>query len=186
MNVVGATTRNRDNVINVLVLATAVHAATAACGYALVDLFNRGVRCRVTKTSTSQPNVLADRLPLGSRLRVHPVALVRPALRCVLQSVLLLVVGGAFLVLDCPLPRMLVVAPLAVHKVTVRSAAILREFVKRFRFVAASAFLHLRSITDKYNEAIMRGWKVLRFTTDHINDGRAIQVIERAFQEARP
>ena len=34
---------------------------------------------------------------------------------------------------------------------------------------------------EKYNEAALDGWTVLRFTGTHIKDGRALQMIERAF-----
>lgn len=42
---------------------------------------------------------------------------------------------------------------------------------------------HFESDCDKYNEATLKGWRILRFTTDQINDGRAVQVIERAFNQ---
>ena len=32
---------------------------------------------------------------------------------------------------------------------------------------------------EKYNEAVAQGWDVLRFTTNMINDGRAMRMIER-------
>jgi len=35
----------------------------------------------------------------------------------------------------------------------------------------------------KYNEAALLGWKVLRVTSKMVNDGRAIQFIERALNE---
>ena len=34
---------------------------------------------------------------------------------------------------------------------------------------------------EKYNEAALLGWKVLRFTSDMIQDGRAIETICKAF-----
>jgi len=34
---------------------------------------------------------------------------------------------------------------------------------------------------EKYNEATLRGWRVLRVTTQMLNDGRAIVLLERAF-----
>ena len=34
---------------------------------------------------------------------------------------------------------------------------------------------------EKYNEAALLGWTVLRFTTSMVEDGRAINMIERAF-----
>ena len=33
---------------------------------------------------------------------------------------------------------------------------------------------------EKYNEAAMLGWRVLRFTTTMVQDGRALKTIERA------
>ena len=33
----------------------------------------------------------------------------------------------------------------------------------------------------KYNNAVLMGWKVLRFTLEHINDGTAIKMIEDYF-----
>ena len=33
---------------------------------------------------------------------------------------------------------------------------------------------------EKYNEAILLGWRVLRFTTDMVKRGEALQTIERA------
>lgn len=35
---------------------------------------------------------------------------------------------------------------------------------------------------EKYSEAALMGWRVLRFTTDMIRDGRALSMIIRAFQ----
>ena len=35
---------------------------------------------------------------------------------------------------------------------------------------------------EKYSEAALDGWTVLRFTGTHIKDGRALQMIERALQ----
>lgn len=37
----------------------------------------------------------------------------------------------------------------------------------------------------KYNEAALAGWRLLRFTTSMVTDGRAIAVIERALSERR-
>lgn len=34
---------------------------------------------------------------------------------------------------------------------------------------------------EKMNEANIRGWMCLRFTTSQVNDGRALATIERAF-----
>lgn len=36
---------------------------------------------------------------------------------------------------------------------------------------------------EKYNEAILFGWRVLRFTGEQVNDGTAIRMIQRAFKE---
>jgi very-short-patch-repair endonuclease len=36
---------------------------------------------------------------------------------------------------------------------------------------------------EKYNEATIMGWRVLRFTTDMVISGEAIAVIERAIKE---
>lgn len=38
---------------------------------------------------------------------------------------------------------------------------------------------------DKYNEAALRGWKVLRVTSNHIQSGEALRLIERALGEER-
>jgi len=38
---------------------------------------------------------------------------------------------------------------------------------------------------EKYNEAALRGWCVLRVTSDMLRDGRALQLLERVFQEQR-
>lgn len=35
---------------------------------------------------------------------------------------------------------------------------------------------------DKYNAAVMHGWRVLRFTASAIKDGRALTLIERALK----
>ncbi|MCP4540619.1 MAG: hypothetical protein GY832_26070 [Chloroflexi bacterium] len=35
---------------------------------------------------------------------------------------------------------------------------------------------------EKYNEAALLGWTVLRFTTQMVNDGRALETIERAIK----
>ena len=34
---------------------------------------------------------------------------------------------------------------------------------------------------EKYNTAILKGWRVYRFTTDMINDGQAFKMLERIF-----
>lgn len=39
---------------------------------------------------------------------------------------------------------------------------------------------HFESDADKYNEAALLGWKVLRVTTDMVNDGRALGFVQRA------
>ena len=39
---------------------------------------------------------------------------------------------------------------------------------------------HFESDAEKYNEAALAGWKVLRVTTDMIEDGRALAFVERA------
>lgn len=44
---------------------------------------------------------------------------------------------------------------------------------------------HFESDATKYNEAVLRGWAILRFTTNQIKDGRAIQVIEEAVRQRR-
>ena len=38
---------------------------------------------------------------------------------------------------------------------------------------------------EKYNNAAMWGWVVLRFTTTMINDGRAIKLIQKAYERLR-
>lgn len=43
---------------------------------------------------------------------------------------------------------------------------------------------HFESDAEKYNAAAIRGWRVLRFTTDMVEDGRAIADLERALQVA--
>ena len=35
---------------------------------------------------------------------------------------------------------------------------------------------------EKLNEALIRGWRVLRFSTGMVNDGRALTVLERALK----
>lgn len=35
----------------------------------------------------------------------------------------------------------------------------------------------------KYNEAALLGWTVLRVTSNMVRDGRALEVVERAFQD---
>lgn len=39
---------------------------------------------------------------------------------------------------------------------------------------------HFESDCEKYNAAVLHGWRVLRFTGDMIADGIALQTIERA------
>jgi very-short-patch-repair endonuclease len=41
---------------------------------------------------------------------------------------------------------------------------------------------HFESDAEKYNEAALAGWKVLRVTTQMVDDGRAIAFIERALR----
>ena len=36
----------------------------------------------------------------------------------------------------------------------------------------------------KYSTAALMGWKVLRATTAMLNDGRALELLERAFPDA--
>ena len=36
---------------------------------------------------------------------------------------------------------------------------------------------------EKYNEATLQGWRVIRVTGAMVKDGRALQVIERALEE---
>lgn len=38
----------------------------------------------------------------------------------------------------------------------------------------------MRKDAEKYNAAILQGWRVLRFTGDMVKDGSAIGVVERA------
>lgn len=42
---------------------------------------------------------------------------------------------------------------------------------------------HYNSDCEKYNLAAMNGWKVLRFTSNMINDGTALGVIEKVLNE---
>ena len=35
---------------------------------------------------------------------------------------------------------------------------------------------------EKYNVALLRGWRVLRFTADHVNDWSAVDMVQRALQ----
>ncbi len=35
---------------------------------------------------------------------------------------------------------------------------------------------------EKYNEAVLLGWRILRFAVNQINSGEALQVIERALK----
>lgn len=44
---------------------------------------------------------------------------------------------------------------------------------------------HFESDCEKYNEAVIHGWQVLRVTTDMIEDGRAVTFVERAIERAR-
>jgi len=37
---------------------------------------------------------------------------------------------------------------------------------------------------EKYNEATLHGWRILRFTTNHIKSGYAVQTIQRMLQSA--
>lgn len=39
---------------------------------------------------------------------------------------------------------------------------------------------------EKYNAAVLAGWRLLRFTTDMVTDGRASRMIERALKELPP
>jgi very-short-patch-repair endonuclease len=41
---------------------------------------------------------------------------------------------------------------------------------------------HFEKDAEKYNEAALLGWVVLRFTTDMIADGRALEYIRRALE----
>lgn len=41
---------------------------------------------------------------------------------------------------------------------------------------------HFMSDCEKYNEATLLGWKVLRFTTDMVQDGRALETIKKALK----
>jgi very-short-patch-repair endonuclease len=38
---------------------------------------------------------------------------------------------------------------------------------------------------DKYAEALVLGWRVLRVTPKQVNDGRALQLIERILRQAQ-
>lgn len=38
----------------------------------------------------------------------------------------------------------------------------------------------MRNDCGKYNEAVLRGWRLLRVTADMVRDGSALEVIERA------
>jgi very-short-patch-repair endonuclease len=40
---------------------------------------------------------------------------------------------------------------------------------------------HFESDCEKYAEALINGWRVLRVTTDMVNDGRAIALLRRVF-----
>jgi very-short-patch-repair endonuclease len=44
---------------------------------------------------------------------------------------------------------------------------------------------HFESDCEKYNEAAIAGWLVLRVTTDMVEDGRAVTFVERAIQRRR-
>ena len=37
---------------------------------------------------------------------------------------------------------------------------------------------------EKYNEAVIMGWRVLRFTSEMIEDGTAMEQLERMFNES--
>lgn len=39
---------------------------------------------------------------------------------------------------------------------------------------------------EKYNEAALSGWRVLRVTGEMVRDGRALKTIERALEEPNP
>ena len=43
---------------------------------------------------------------------------------------------------------------------------------------------HYESDCEKYNLAALLGWRVLRFTTDMVKDGRALATLERILTEA--
>jgi very-short-patch-repair endonuclease len=43
---------------------------------------------------------------------------------------------------------------------------------------------HFESDAEKYNLAALIGYRVLRFTTDMVKDGRALATIERALKES--
>ncbi len=43
---------------------------------------------------------------------------------------------------------------------------------------------HFESDAEKYNLAALLGYRVLRFTTDMVADGRALATIERALKES--
>lgn len=40
----------------------------------------------------------------------------------------------------------------------------------------------MRKDAEKYNTAVLYGWRVLRFTSDMVRDGSALQVLERALR----
>ena len=40
---------------------------------------------------------------------------------------------------------------------------------------------HFESDCEKYNLAVCEGWRIVRFTTDMVADGRAIQTLKRLF-----
>jgi very-short-patch-repair endonuclease len=42
----------------------------------------------------------------------------------------------------------------------------------------------MRKDAEKYNAAVLQGWRVLRFTGDMVKDGSAIEVVRRALMEA--
>jgi very-short-patch-repair endonuclease len=44
-----------------------------------------------------------------------------------------------------------------------------------------SAGIGFETDCDKYNLAALEGWRVLRFSTRQVKDGRAIATVERAF-----
>lgn len=41
---------------------------------------------------------------------------------------------------------------------------------------------HFESDAEKYNAAVLSNWRVLRFTCDMVNDGRALATIKKALE----
>ena len=39
---------------------------------------------------------------------------------------------------------------------------------------------------EKYNEAVMLGWKILRFTPEAVKSGRAIQIVRVVLADSKP